>query len=82
MIAASIEFLSVDWHCWAMCVYSIAADFNAYHTSIGEICDYASMKSEMTSALTDGVSDSWFDADMSWLEWPDIDLSSIFDVFD
>jgi hypothetical protein len=72
----------VDWHCWAMCLYTSPDDFNSYHQSIGETCDYASMKSEMTLALTDGASESWFDIDLSWLEWPDIDFPSIFDFFD
>jgi hypothetical protein len=40
------------------------------------------MRAEMVSAMTDGASSSWFDIDTSWLEWPDIDLSSIFDFFD
>jgi hypothetical protein len=72
----------VDWHCWAMCVFSSPTDFNAYHESVGENCDYGSMKEEMTSLLTDGQSDSWFDLDLSWLEWPDVELPSIFDFFD
>ena len=73
---------NIDWHCWAMCLYTTSSDFQSYHDSIGESCDYASMKSEMTSALTDGASDSWFDMDLSWLEWPDIELPSIFDFLD
>ncbi len=40
------------------------------------------MKTEMTSALTDGASNSWSDLDLSWLEWPDIELPSIFDFID
>jgi hypothetical protein len=40
------------------------------------------MKAQMAHAITDGASDSWFDFDLSWLEWPDFDLPSIFDVFD
>ena len=72
----------IDWHCWAMCLYTSPEEFNRYHESIGEACDYASMKAQMAHAITDGVSDSWFDFDLSWLEWPDFDLPSIFDVFD
>jgi len=71
-----------DWHCWAMCLYTSPTDFDLYHKSIGETCNYAEMKSEMVAAMTDGASSSWFDIDMSWLEWPDIDFSSIFDFFD
>jgi len=40
------------------------------------------MKAEMVSAMTDGASTSWFDTDMSWLEWPDVDLSAIFESID
>jgi hypothetical protein len=72
----------IDWHCWAMCLYTSPEEFNRYHESIGEACDYASMKAQMAHAITDGASDSWFDFDISWLEWPDFDLPSIFDVFD
>jgi hypothetical protein len=68
-----------DWACWAYALYGVPAEFADYHRSIGVTCDHATMKSEMVSALTDGASSSWFDVDMSWLEWPDIDLSSIFD---
>lgn len=80
--ASSRSKYDIDWHCWAMCIYTSPSDFNAYHQSIGESCDYGEMKAEMASALTDGASDSWFDIDTSWLEWPDIDLSSIFDFID
>lgn len=72
----------VGIHCWAYCFYSTPTDFAAYHESIGEACDYAAMKSELLSAFTEGASDSWFDIDLSWLDWPDIDLSGIFDFLD
>lgn len=80
--ASSQTKYDIDWHCWAMCLYTSPSDFDAYHRSIGGSCNYADMKSEMTSALTDGASDSWFDIDLSWLEWPDFDLSSVFDFID
>ena len=70
---------SVDWVCWAMCLYVSPSEFDAYHQSIGEICDYSEMRSEMALAITDNASSSWFDADLSWLEWPDFDFFSIFD---
>ncbi len=69
----------VDWACWAMTVFSSHDAFDDYHARIGETCDYAAMKSDMVSLMTDGASDAWFDIDLSWLEWPDIDLGSIFD---
>jgi hypothetical protein len=72
----------VDWSCWAMSLYTSPGEFARHHAALGETCDYAGMKAEMFSAMTDGASRSWFSFDMSWLEWPDIDFSSIFDFFD
>ena len=80
--ASSQSQFAMDWHCWAMCLYTSPSDFESYHRSVGETCDYGSMKAEMTSALTDGTSESWFDLDVSWLDWPDIELSSVFDFID
>ena len=48
---------------------------------MGEQCDYDSMRGQMIDALAEGAW-SLFDIDLSWLEWPDIDLSSIFDFID
>lgn len=72
----------MDWSCWAFCLFTSPEEFTAYHDRMGESCDYGGMKAEMVSAMTDGASTSWFDANMSWLEWPDIDLTSIFDCLD
>ena len=74
----------IDWHCWAYCLYMDHSSFDKYHQSIGEPCDYLDMKQSMISSMTDNASDSWFDFDfdLSWLELPDIDLSSIFDFID
>ncbi len=72
----------MDWSCWAYCVFTSPEDFSTYHASIGESCEYGVMKAEMVSAMTDGASTSWFDTDMSWLEWPDVDLSAIFESID
>jgi len=77
--AARARKYPAAWDCWALALYGVPTEFADYHRSIGVACDHATMKSEMVSALTDGASGSWFDADMSWLEWPDIDLPSIFD---
>ena len=79
--ASAESRFDVDWHCWAMCLYSAPDDFQSYHEATGESCDYAAMKAEMTTALTDGASEAWFDIDLSWLDWPDIELPSIFDFF-
>lgn len=76
--------IAIDWHCWAMCFFTDRSAFELFHESIGENCDYTSMKSSMVSAITDGASDSWtdFDFDLSWIELPDIDFSDFFDFFD
>jgi len=73
---------SIDWVCWAMSLYVSPEEFDIYHKSIGEVCDYSAMKSEMAAAITDNASSSWFDADLSWLEWPDFDMPSILNIFD
>lgn len=80
--ASAKSSYNFDFHCWAMCVFCSFDDFGSYHDSIGEVCDYTSMKSEMASALTDSTSSSWFDVDLSWLEWPDFELPSMFDLLD
>ncbi len=73
--------ISPDFGCWSHAVFNSHADFDAYHRSIGESCDYAAMKSEMLSSVSNTTESSWFDFDLSWLEFPDIDWS-IFDFFD
>ena len=70
---------AVDLHCWAYCFFSTPEDFRALHAAAGEVCDYVAMKTEVLTDLASGASFSLFDLDLSWLEWPDIDLSSIFD---
>jgi cysteine synthase len=64
----------VDLHCWAYCFFANRDAFDAYHTTIGEVCDYVAMKAQMLSAVTAGASDAWFSVDLSWLDWPDVDL--------
>lgn len=73
---------SPDITCWAYCIFSTPEDFKATHDAAGEFCDYAAMKAEVLTDLAADGSFSLFDLDISWLEWPDIDLSSIFDGFD
>lgn len=74
----------LDVHCWAYCLYMDHGTFDTYHLSIGEVCNYLDMKGSMLSAVTDHVSDSWFDFDfdLSWLELPDFDFSDLFDFLD
>lgn len=80
--AAESRGYPVDIHCWAYCIFSTPEDFKAIHDAAGEACDYAAMKAEVLGDLATSGSFSAFDIDLSWLEWPDIDLSSIFDWFD
>ncbi len=40
------------------------------------------MRAEVLGDLATGGTFSWLDVDLSWLEWPDISLSSLFDWFD
>lgn len=71
-----------DIVCWAYCMYSSPSDFAAIHEAAGEVCDYVDMKSEVLSDLATDGSFLGVDIDLSWLEWPDIDLTSVFDWFD
>ena len=80
--AAEARGYPVDWHCWAYCIFCTPEDFKDLHDALGEACDYAAMKAEVLADLTAGASFSLFDLDLSWLEWPDVDLSSLFDWFD
>ncbi len=73
--------IRLDVGCWSHATFNTHSDFDLYHQSIGESCDYAAMKGEMLSSVSNASDMSWFDIDLSWLEYPDIDLS-IFDFFD
>jgi len=78
--AATARGFPVDIHCWAYCVFSDPASFRSLHEALGEACDYVAMKTEVLRDLAGGVF-QLPDLDLSWLEWPDIDLSSLFDWF-
>jgi hypothetical protein len=73
--------VGLDFGCWSHAAFNSHNDFDAYHRSLGESCDYLSMKGEMLSSVSNATDTSWFDIDLSWLEFPDIDWS-IFDFFD
>ena len=75
------NYLDIDWHCWAFCIFTSPETFALIHAATGEVCDYVSMKTTALAELADGLF-SLGDIDLSWLEWPDIDLGSIFDWFD
>lgn len=73
--------ISIDFACWSHATFNSHSDFDKYHASIGESCDYAAMKADMLSSVSSAPDTSWFDIDLSWLEFPDIDFS-IFDFLD
>ena len=80
--AASDGGYPIDIVCWAYCMYASPSDFAAIHDVAGEVCDYAAMKAEVLADLAGGGSFLGIDIDLSWLDWPDIDLSNVFDWFD
>jgi hypothetical protein len=72
------QAINVDFGCWSHAVFNTRPDFDQYHETLGESCDYASMKSDMLSSVSnvDAAADtSLFDFDLSWLSFPDIDFS-------
>ncbi len=73
--------IHLDFGCWSHATFNTHSDFDQYHQSIGESCDYAAMKSEMLSSVSSATDTSWFDFNLSWLEFPDIDFS-LFDFLD
>lgn len=75
--------IPLDLACWSHALFNTRADFDDLHSAAGEACDYADMKAQMLESLSCEGSSDWFDFnfDLSWLEFPDIDLS-IFDLFD
>ncbi|MCU7615699.1 hypothetical protein NZ698_00695 [Chryseobacterium sp. PBS4-4] len=58
-----------DFSCWSMSVFSSHEDFDAYHNSKGEVCDYVEMKQTML----EGISGNNFD--FSFLEFTDSDIN-------
>ncbi|MBA2238823.1 MAG: hypothetical protein H0W24_09045 [Lysobacter sp.] len=73
--------ITMDVACWSHAMFNSHADFDRLHADAGEACDYASMKAEMLGAVATGEASDWFDWDLSWLEFPELDIS-IFDFFD
>lgn len=82
-VCGSVAYLDYlpEWNSWGMSVFTSPDVFRAYHAEQGQECDLLAMKSEMTASLTDGKSSSWFDIDLSWMDWPVTDLLRLFEVF-
>lgn len=73
--------IDIDVACWSHAMFNSHEDFDRLHSGVAEGCDYAAMKSEMLRAVATDHSATWFDWDLSWLEFPDLDFS-LFDFFD
>ena len=73
--------IPIDVGCWSHALFNTHNDFDRIHQASGEACDYLAMKKEMLESLSIGSPSSWFDFDLSWLEFPDLDWS-VFDFFD
>lgn len=77
-----------DVACWSHALFNTHHDFDLLHAAAGEACDYLAMKKAMLESVSSPGTSGWFDFDLSWLEFPDIDLSifevdlSIIDIFD
>jgi hypothetical protein len=75
------SFVGIDVACWSHAMFNSHSDFDRLHATAGEACDYVAMKGEMLRSVASDSSSGWFDFDLSWLEFPDLDIS-IFDFFD
>jgi hypothetical protein len=80
--AANASGFLADVHCWAYCIFTSPSDFASLHEGTSEACNYLAMRGEVLSELASGGTFSWLDTSSSWLEWPDIDMSGMFDWFD
>jgi len=73
--------IDIDVACWSHALFNTHADFDKLHAATGEACDYVAMKAEMLQSVATGDASDWFDFDLSWLQFPDLDIS-LFDFFD
>ena len=67
--------IDIDVACWSHAMFNSHTDFDTHHHSIGEVCDYTAMKSQMLHSVSNSHGESWFDFDLSWFDFPDIDWS-------
>lgn len=73
--------ISIDVGCWSHAMFNSREDFEKLHAGRGEACDYTEMKREMLDAASAHHEGGWFDFDLSWIEFPDLDWS-LFDFLD
>lgn len=62
-------------------VFTNQETFQHIHQETEKGYSYEEMRRDALSALTDSGSYLDIDLDLSWLDWPDIDLGSVFDWF-
>jgi hypothetical protein len=78
------QVVPIDWMCWAFCMFMDHDEFDFYHASIGETCDYTGMRTEVVEALDASDIDishlSEAIGETSWLDFFDFDMD--FDFFD
>ncbi|MDW3192370.1 MAG: hypothetical protein R8G66_08395 [Cytophagales bacterium] len=75
--------LDPDFVCWAMSIFSSHEDFDEYHLSKGDSCDYIEMRQEMlggseSSIWDDLISMPDIDMDASWISFTEV-LGSVSD---
>ena len=79
LIKASMRKLRFPhaWDCWGLSLFADRADFDTYHGALGEACDYATMNTEMLSAVDSGSLFDFLSADWSVGDLlPDSDLGT------
>ena len=66
LVKASMRRLNYPdvWDCWALSLFTSRADFETYHSTLDELCDYAAMNGDMlgavhSSSLLEFVSGDW-----------------------
>lgn len=73
------------WDCWALSLYASREDFDAWHAQTGEVCEYATMHSEMLDAIGSVAPISFDGSDAAsgggWFDWLD-GLSTDIDITD
>ncbi len=50
---ARVRGVRVDWDCHALSMYCTELAFDAFHAARGEVCDFASMRAEMTAGVAE-----------------------------
>lgn len=76
------SFSGFDFNCWGSAVFSEHSEFDRYHEQTGEVCDYASMKTEMLTGISDSNASNWFglpdfNIDLSWVDLAEIGFSAV-----